>query len=413
MANPVIVKGALDVGAAIIGGIGANKRRKKRQRAIEKERQRLLKLRGEDVIDVNKITAVGDRAIIEQSAKSGRRIDKTLGLDVGQAQGGIAERLAGKRMGLRAGNIRENELLTARRKEDINRRLFDLSLEDDGDATLETIGNVVGIAGSTTANVLARNQARDLAQENIDQKIRLAPKPALPLTSGEGDFQRIAPSTGDFSPPLSDPIIPAFPQNVFQSQADIESQINTPTRIRAASEGAISGGLQPTPKTLQDIALRNVQSGEMTLAEASAALKGKTADTPNFLPGVVEDLSKFQQGFQKQTREFIKDTGALREDPESLTGDRPTTVEDFTKATGIKKPNLRALFDVLHSDEIIRSIGVNAADSIFTRAIQALQAQTQLEFGVGEPPPNDGSFKTHEYQEFVKQWIAAGANKKR
>lgn len=159
--NPAAIYGAGKAINQIGSYLGQKSAAQKRQEQIDAEIARLEGKKKEEYLDVGGIFGGYQRQLIEQSAKSGRKIDKILGLDVGQAQGGIAERLAGKTAGLYSDLKLTDETGRQRRDERIDERISGLKM---GQPTQPSAGNLLaGLAGTgleTYGGIQQQNQAK-------------------------------------------------------------------------------------------------------------------------------------------------------------------------------------------------------------------------------------------------------------
>ena len=317
MANPALIYGA---GLAVnqIGQfLSANSAAKRRQKQIDDEIARRKKTLGTKFLDVNRIDSAEKRAIIEQSSKSGNRLDRALNIDVGGSQGGIAENLAGQVASSRASNIRTDEIGRANR---------DAQTEDDIarlkglDVGKPSTGNLLaGLASTglnTYGNVSAQNQATEQAQTLSAQKI------------AETKFSQGIATRGS-------------------ERADEGLQLRQ-DEFDAKQELLEA---QPKFKNFDDLLLFEVGRGTYTLEEALELKKGGSGGTPKAPP---DFASQFDKSFGKKVSAFEKNEASFIDDTQ-FSGDNVTS--PYTS------PNFDTDFDILRPT-IDRRLGAGSADSV-------------------------------------------------
>lgn len=151
---------------------------KQYNRMSAEEIDRLGKMKKQPFINVNSILSGYDRGIATDSAKQGMRLDKTLGLDVGQAQGQLASNQIGARSKL-LGDLRlQNDVGTSNRNMAIDDRISQLRMNK---AQTPGFSDLALGLGQTALNTYANNKAQSDAQKQAEKLALLnantAPKP--------------------------------------------------------------------------------------------------------------------------------------------------------------------------------------------------------------------------------------------
>lgn len=325
MANPAILYGAGQALSQLGGYLGANSAAKKRQKMIDAEIKRLTGQLGTDYIDVNGTYNASNRAIINSSAKSGRSIDRSLGLDTGQAQGGIAERLAGQQAGL-LGDLRlTNETGKASRDAQLNDRISQLKTTDSGSpSTASLLTGLAGTALNTYGNVSAEKQAKQATQDAVNQ----APKPYNPLVNGAFD-------TG-------------YERGIPLQQGNNNQY-----------EQAIQGFAQQ-PQELSDY--EKAQEARRILDDFGLVSKGFSPYEPKQGKPPTDYVSKIGSQYNSDLADYEKNQSKFLQE---------TQFSENPPQSPYKKPDISQIVS-LYNSQMARELGANAPDSVMSQLQQAL-----------------------------------------
>ena len=350
MPNPVLI---YETGKALgqIGRyLGGRSQAKRRQNQIDAEIARMEAEKKKKFIDVNGAMSAYDRKAVIDSAKGGRRIDRTLGLDTGRGQGGALENLQSQRLGT-LGDLRlKNAVGTATRNNSIDNRISSLKLNTPTQPS--TAGLLSGLAQTgleAYGGITQANNAKADALKLQQNQFNVAPK-------------------GTYNPSSFD-----------TGYANQKPSPNLTQRTPYSGYG-IGGNFTQQPQQIKP-----------------------TPPPTDYNPQIFKQFKGIQDNYQKSYDKFYKENGGLyytgANNPDGSPEFKPITKEYYG---GINPaPDYQQIFDINNRDRITNELGSNAADSIYN--VQAPY------FGYNPIPSSRNGGQTAS-QGNLQDYLPAGGN---